>query len=196
MPNWCGNTLVVTGPDTDVEAFVTATSNKAGSLQFERLVPVPRGTKEQIESGEWDQIMVQVAAWGTKWDVTSDDNDASATPTILEPGAVVWEFVTAWSPPNAWLHTVAPQFPTLDFELTYDEPGNAFCGYQVWEHGTLAEERERDWSSTTVCAVATCDEYIYVGLPWDLDEGDTGVWYCDDHRLEEAVQQVTQEGAR
>ena len=59
----------------------------------------------------------RVQNWDTKWDcydvvVTDDD-----------PESVEIEFNTAWSPPEAICHAIREEYPDIDVQWFYDEPG-------------------------------------------------------------------------
>ena len=61
--------------------------------------------------------------WDTKWDaydvyVTDDD-----------PESLEIEFNTAWSPPEAICHAIREQYPDIDVQWFYDEPGCEIAGY-------------------------------------------------------------------
>ena len=61
--------------------------------------------------------------WDTKWDaydvyVTDDD-----------PESLEVEFNTAWSPPEAICHAIREQYPDIDVQWFYDEPGCEIAGY-------------------------------------------------------------------
>ena len=65
----------------------------------------------------------RVNNWDTKWDaydvvVTDDD-----------PDSLEVEFNTAWSPPEAICHAIREQYPDIDVQWFYDEPGCEIAGY-------------------------------------------------------------------
>ena len=65
----------------------------------------------------------RLANWDTKWDaydvyVTDDD-----------PESLEVEFNTAWSPPEAICHAIREQYPDIDVQWFYDEPGCEIAGY-------------------------------------------------------------------
>lgn len=136
MPNWCGNTLQVTGADDDLKKFAEATEYVAdndpenspeerGPLSFARLVPLPTAEDGTLKYGSASDI------WGTKWDVS----DASLA---KQAGVYTYDFQTAWAPPDAWLHKVAPMFPDLHFRLFFEESGENFSGVLEYDKGMLS----------------------------------------------------------
>lgn len=63
--------------------------------------------------------------WGTKWDAVFDNVQYVESNDV---GVITFFMDTAWAPPIPWLEYVQEQFPKLDFEMNYDEPGCSFCG--------------------------------------------------------------------
>ena len=112
MPNWCENSLYVTGPGAD--QFYQDCLNKEGEFSLNTLVPMPDDQEENWYN--W-----RLEAWGTKWDV-----DASFE--HITPNEVTGWFNSAWDPPTNWLATVAEQYPHLTFTLEYNEKGCCFAG--------------------------------------------------------------------
>ena len=146
MPNFCHNTLIVKGDSYEtLERFYQDNyKNDDEPLSFENLVPIvideeDDNTLNHLECSEM---------WGTKWNArdfgttTFDDHENYNTLT--------YDFYTAWSPPNIWLHKVAPLYPDLSFELEYHESGADFWGKQIYENGLMIKEEceslgERNW---------------------------------------------------
>ena len=131
MPNWCNNTLRITGPETDVAAFKLKAvghsvwdkppEDEAPSpLNFHSLIPIPDDVlKAGYEAAgyEWEQ-----KNWGCKW-------GACQAELVDEwEGCLIYGFDTAWSPPLAFIANVARQWPTLTFVIDYEEGGMGFKG--------------------------------------------------------------------
>ena len=120
MPNWCWNTLVIQGADSvEVERFAEQNKGAEGPLSFNAMVPMPpwvnRSEKvEEVDMAEdtswygWRR-----KNWGSKWDL-NEDVELSGSPYQL-----TYTFMTAWSPPLAWLETVAKAVPTLTLTLLW-----------------------------------------------------------------------------
>ena len=132
MPNWCFNTLTVSGAPEDLLAFrerargISSSAEGDGvlALSLHALVPEPE-FEDPKESYKFRCTM-----WGTKWDLGSVD--------FQESEAALWyEFATAWSPPRNWLRLVAYEFSDLRFVLAYAEPGLRFAGEIVCEDGAV-----------------------------------------------------------
>ena len=73
-------------------------------------------------------------AWGTKW------QERDATVERPRPTTVCYEFCTAWAPPLPLLTHLSQRFPSLEFELTYEEVGMWLFGYQKLRAGDTLEE--------------------------------------------------------
>jgi hypothetical protein len=157
MPNWCTNRLQVTGDKHELNKFKEQTlvkSDNSDTIDFtmELLHPTPKELLEQTSPAMWrgeaddiegklafentleelkqkyghtDWYNWRVVNWGTKWDVAEscicDDED--------EIFSV--DYDTAWAPNNAWVNYIAKKFPTLEFRLSYEEPGMDFCGVYI-----------------------------------------------------------------
>ena len=81
----------------------------------------------------WDGYSWCVSHWGTKWDLFGVNRGVTG-------GEAFYSFDTAWSPPVAWLQKVAEDFPHLEFELRYYEPGMGFVGIASAKGGFFKEE--------------------------------------------------------
>ena len=47
---------------------------------------------------------------------------------------------TAWAPPCNWLASTVPQFPTLEFEMQYEEPGCGCYGVSTGSNGEFSDK--------------------------------------------------------
>ena len=153
MPNWCENTLEVSGTTEDIKAFKTQAKKEEGEhktdLSLAQFVPLPAELKDtrspalkpnkkliaQLGFDNWYDW--QIHNWGTKWDV-------NATLSSEKPRTLHYFFDTAWSPPTAWLEKVSAMFPNLKFKLKYEEPGMAFHGTLKAYQGTLDDQCFQD----------------------------------------------------
>ncbi len=122
-------------------------------LSFHALVPVPDdvmafpyddgsaikvgeklGMKREYGGYSWE-----VNNWGCKWggcDTNLDEEDFSDK----NYSSVQYSFQTAWAPPTAWLEKVSELFPSLDFFLSFEEPGMAFQGELAYLDGSVYHE--------------------------------------------------------
>lgn len=124
MPNWCANQLTVTGATPELSAYLVV-----HGFSFEKIKPLakPTASSEAVEV-----IHLQIAAWGTKWDLDENDQRRVAD-ELLEMGSACFD--TAWSPPIAALEALSEKFPHDSFGLTYYEPGMSFAGTTTFDGG-------------------------------------------------------------
>lgn len=144
MPNWCENTMTINGDAKDIARFKKLAKAKDTDLSLAKLYPEPNydevkvkptfpaisGDKDVDSKSAWWDWRVQ--NWGTKWDLDAQLIDSNET-------SLIYEFLSAWSPPVEWLRKVAADFPTLTFLLDYDEPGVGFKGYAKAENGEVED---------------------------------------------------------
>jgi hypothetical protein len=128
MPNWCNNTLEVTGPNQDVQRFKDKAvghypwlkqQGEPNLLNFHSLVPIPESilALPYEDAGyDWENKY-----WGCKW-------GSSETRLESEDGRLIYTFDTPWSPPLELFQTVAKEWLTLRFVLEYEEPGVGLIG--------------------------------------------------------------------
>ncbi len=64
-----------------------------------------------------------VRNWGTKWDVAVRDGEEYPDTELYEESTTVlgYKFNTAWSPPIEAITKLSEQYPTLNFNLSYEE---------------------------------------------------------------------------
>ena len=172
MPNYCTNNLTVTGDAKEIKRFHEAIT--AGELQahehfriLDNLFPTPKelkdttkgyygeGTEKQIKQEEMNKANIKKFGspdwyewncknYGSKWSEFDgvfgqvSDNEINAT------------FMSAWSPIGEGIRNVSKQFPTLDFVLSYDEGGMAFCGGYAFRNGEIFADIEGEYPSMTV----------------------------------------------
>ena len=114
MPNWCNNSLTITG-DTDTLVQLKEVIESDGEGLLEAIKPI----------GEWE-YGTAVEAWGTKWDVSTeglefvDNGDGTAT--------ISGWFDSAWAPPIDAFQTLADDWDSCYIELYYEEGGMAMVG--------------------------------------------------------------------
>lgn len=138
MPNYCNNRLTVLGPPADVKRFVDfATGEEV--LDFDKLCPMP---PEYLLDDTWYDW--RMTHWNTKWECCGGTIDE----TDINKGGVVYDFLTAWSPPEGVIKAAARKFDMLNFWLEYAEPGMNFSG-TMWACGdTNLSEYYEDISLT------------------------------------------------
>ena len=124
MPNWCMNSVQISGEKEILERIKIAADNDE-LLSF----LAPLGQK-------WNYTLA-VDAWGTKWDVKECycDWDGEDTLQLM--------FDTAWGPPLA-AYDNAESTMNLEIIASYYEPGMCFVGDRdnAWEF----DFSDEDWS--------------------------------------------------
>ena len=134
MPNWCENSLTVTGEIEEIRKFKeenTIIVDGKLTLSFNLMVTLPEEEKDNWY--DW-----HCAHWGTKWDL----NRFSRCKVKEVDNVLNFKFFTAWSPPEKWVIYVSPYYPDLSFELKYAEAGYDFSGRTVIQNGTKDEEED------------------------------------------------------
>ncbi len=82
--------------------------------------------------------------WGTKWDIYADNIDPESMGWDEDCEELGMYFLTAWSPPIAWVERLATLFPELNFHLEYEEPGCYFAGEVTVEEGCITYRQYTD----------------------------------------------------
>ena len=152
MPNWCDNSLEITGPDESIKKLITfvgrpfSKTNKDGTIEkyedhvfaFENILPSTHDTSSVMfpSSGPDDWWSNNVNSWGTKWDIADSDSASRS----IQHGAVYYGFNTAWSPPSPVISRLAEVFPELKITHSYSETGMDFWGIDIYENGVLASD--------------------------------------------------------
>jgi len=97
----------------------------------------------KIAPRDWYEWRVQ--NWGTKWEPSGVD---------VEKGVdhILYDFDTAWSPPEPWVRSISTKYPDLTFRLSYEEPGNDFEGHVLVKDGAILEEYNGNYSKCIYCS--------------------------------------------
>jgi hypothetical protein len=124
---------------------------EASVFSFHALYPVP----DEVRKLPYDSSMAQKVAdsvgltgptksgfdweiqnWGCKWGASEPELQ------LAEDSYLEYSFQTAWAPPMGFLEKTSEYWPTLSFEVTYEEPGMGFAGKSVFENGEEVEHDE------------------------------------------------------
>lgn len=139
MPNWCHNSLMISGNPNDVEKFLLENQGeddgKWEPLLFSKSVPEPDFGDDSDEWYNW-----RVENWGTKWDPVFQDSSVKSQDLGETVRNTTYNFDTAWGPADVWLSKVAKKYPELRFCMTYGEPGQDFGGILIYLNGRKADE--------------------------------------------------------
>jgi len=153
MPNWCANRLTVSGPQADLDAFrakakcpptCDAEVHKGGTdlcpLQFGWTEATGEGwtfpmrSERDPNDTEEDGTHTAIRATAFQQEGGEDGNLDATTPALL------YEFISRWGPPEAWLKQASAEFPSLAFVIEYAEPLGDFAGRLRYEVGSETEE--------------------------------------------------------
>jgi len=111
---------------------------KGTKLSLNQSVPMPPCLKNTIAGSNGDSpnwYSWCIVHWGTKWDI----GEASLNASDKE---LIYDFETAWGPPDEWLTQTSKLFKELHFFLEYSEPGMAFQGTIEVKGGKILNETE------------------------------------------------------
>jgi len=158
MPNHVDNRLTVTGGETELKQFISATHLGENEYDFNKLVPLdPRASKkivniiketgvEQVfsafadaDTDGFDGYNHACQMWGSKWGAY-DIQPSGAWHQVLVNGDyrdVAFTYNSAWSPAGELMRRISAQFPTLSFGTWYTEEGMGFCGWELYKDGEL-----------------------------------------------------------
>lgn len=167
MPNWCSNTINISGDQETVKnlkAFVGRPISRVYADETQEikepvfsLFNIIAPTKDAsplmgltVSEGDDDWYHNQINSWGTKWDVCGENVFFSES-----TGSLSYSFDSAWSPPEMAIARLAEIFPTLCIEHKYYEPGCDFWGIATYQNGVLFEEEGGELNHT---AWTTLDE--------------------------------------
>jgi hypothetical protein len=137
MPNWCSNTLQISGNKEQLELFKQKSIIKSGMdvdiFVMDGCVPMPEELNIMKDISE-EELSIRKAKygydnwydwrfenWGSKWDAQE--------PYITEEEELLTiNFDTAWSPAIPYVKQVAKMYPDLIFDLYFMETGEWFAG--------------------------------------------------------------------
>jgi len=160
MPNWCYNTLTITGSSEKLKEFsakayghdqsytkgpIDAEEKDKNLLSLHRLYPVP---KEVLEAGYNAPTGVkpleyfneaygygwEALNWGCKWGACDVERETLSERTLE------YNFSTPWAPPIKAFEHISRKWPELHFELEYEELGNEFEGKAIFKGGLIIDD--------------------------------------------------------
>jgi len=127
MPNWCGNTMTVTGEPDKVNKFIKDFTKEG----FACIGDYPNISDENDDGWyEW-----RVENWSTKWNLNKDGIE------ILQdnPGIFSVFFYTAWRDPEEFIKKASIKYG-VTIEDKFEEPGMGCYGYYKVVNGVIVEE--------------------------------------------------------
>ena len=134
MPNWCSNGITLRHADPAMIQRAAKALQEGTFLQ--EFIPCPQELTEAVANFETNEALVakygysswydfNIANWGTKWDVNSDNVE------IVDANTVTAGFDSAWAPPTTAYEKLMEQgFEVVAF---YYEPGMQYVG--KWDNG-------------------------------------------------------------
>ena len=151
MPNWCNNGITLRHADPQMIQRAAKALQEGKFLQ--EFIPCPEELLDAVANFKTNDDMVakhgysswydfNIANWGTKWDVESDNVE------IEDANTVTAGFDSAWAPPiRAYEQLMEQGFDVVAF---YYEPGMVFVGKwdngndDCYEYGGATSETVRD----------------------------------------------------
>jgi hypothetical protein len=184
MPNWCYNSLCVSGNKEILADFVSKTlvpQNMSSEEEYDEthrftfniLHPLPKALEgdcsplRKLEGEDDTQYQARMdenkRLYGAedwyRWHIDNWGTKWDAKDTIVEQlddQNFNVRFNTAWSPPIDFFGKIIPMYPQLEFDLIFDEESQDFCGRMTGIEGEVNLE---------------------VGKPYFTDEHDNRVIY-------------------
>ena len=135
MPNHCNNSLKLSSDNfnnlhdfyTENKSIITHDDKDEEILDLCFNKSVTRPSDEESNWYDWNYFN-----WGTKWNAYEINYSE-----YKENKIIIYDFQTAWGPPNNWLEKVYKKYPNIIFELEYSEEGSDFGGYIKYNDGDL-----------------------------------------------------------
>lgn len=185
MPNWCSNTIVVSGDAAEVAKFNEWLGD--GKLLLSKIIPTPTQLTETVagfhgdadkqklleeqekknieETGFKNWYDWNVSNWGTKWDVDAEVDESSS---IDEQ--VIMCFESAWAPPQKAIALLAEKFNKLNIRHSYFEEGMFFVGVDEYANGEPNTSIYEEGTENAACTELANEEFGWE--PWPDDEED------------------------
>ena len=175
MPNWCLNTLTVSGSEKELREFLDAVTNDDGFFDFERVVSSVDSKKSFLKKqypgrdiSDWNESLEQewfndigydwrIEHWGVKWNI-----DSSEIRFEMEEDSLTASFDTPYNPPREIMIALHKKFPKLRFELFYEEPLGGFGGSIVATDSGIVDD---SWDLETVVCDSCGDSYDVKKIP-------------------------------
>lgn len=168
MPNWCNNTITLTGPKEKITAIYAKAKKDDALLQ--QLKPMPEaldgttspapkeGKVQPLVDGFDNWYDWRVQNWGTKWDVDMEGLELSDDGTTITG----W-FDSAWAPPIHAYEYFLTANEDCSINSYYYEGGMDFAGQ--WEDFADAEVTPSEFTAdemedSTMGIIFTLNEHF------------------------------------
>jgi hypothetical protein len=125
MPNWCSNSLTITGTPDDIHDMLT----EIPTFSFSKIVG------EAPDPANWYEWNLE--NYGTKWDCLETN---WAWCTVVADTKYLQLFVrfdSAWSPPTPVVKSLSAKHPNLKITHAYCEIGMDCAAEETWIGGNL-----------------------------------------------------------
>lgn len=167
MPNYCSNSLYIDGDANTLRELTEFVRTSENAFDFKKIVPMPKniyrgplGDKEKEIYGKNNWYDWSVENWGTKWN--------SIDAYIVDDEIA---FLTAWSPCEPVIETLAKTFPSMRFVYEFCEIGMAFCGKRVYENGEMIFCYDGDLRENPMCEDDEwADEYALIDAMFPIKD--------------------------
>jgi len=183
MPNWCDNTISISGNATSIKNLKEFVGRplRDGDERIEEpiyslanIMPSTPDAEPMLgeaskSAGHEDWYHNNINSWGTKWDVAGN-----AYVNYVEGGEFVsYSFDSAWSPPTPTTQALSEIFPELTIEHKYYETGCDFWGIETYKAGEMISEEGGEMSHSAWVESLGMD-------CWNCNENDDPeYWYSD-----------------
>lgn len=141
MPNWCSNSISITGPKDKIKALWDAAQKDeqsgGGLLQAMHPMPASVGDEKTTDSVMPDWYTWRVNNWGTKWEISNEGLEYSEDGDLATISG--W-FESAWAPPTGAIEAYGEANEDVRIELSYHEPGMCFVGKATVEDGSMDDD--------------------------------------------------------
>jgi hypothetical protein len=183
MPNWCDNTIQISGNADSIKKLkefvgrpllLDGEEIKEPLYSLANIMPstpdAPPILGEASKSqGFEDSYHNNLNTWGTKWDVCGNVYMSNYKEGDESIG---YSFDSAWSPPTPTTERLSETFPELTIEHKYYETGCDFWGIEIYKAGELVSEEGGEMSHS---AWDSLDMEC-----WNCNENDDPeYWYSD-----------------
>jgi len=184
MPNWCDNTISISGNATSIKNLKEFVGRPLISDGEEVKEPIyslanimpstpdspPLLGEMSKSAGHEDWYHNNINSWGTKWDVCGNVYMSNYKEGDESIG---YSFDSAWSPPTPTTQALSEIFPELTIEHKYYESGCDFWGIEIYKAGEMISEEGGE-----LCHSAWVDK---LGTDcWNCNENDDPeYWYSD-----------------
>lgn len=190
MPNWCYNSMFITGEDDAKDelyrqltypayqhenegivvlcGYPETKSKEISMREYHNLVKIAGDTDEEVSDIYLENIYPCLNTKDRYRERLNEWGTGREAFCINKPEKDNYAFDTAWSPAEYAIDKLAEQYPELDIEYLYDECGMAFCGKKEYSGGEcITEITENDYDGNYTMA--------YIDL-FDVDV----YWKCED----------------